>query len=215
MIKLSNEWILYELLAQHDYILTHGYADQPYEGFVKKSENKLIKKTKEILNKQINSSDIPNLKKEIEEFFYETKSLVNSKYGKLALLGPIGKSYINLNQCFLDLKDIMEVYVNASDFSGSIKTKSTGWVSWILLEGDRGISKSLASKYQYLVTMNHHKMESSQVELFEKVRKYEDETMSRHLKRFISSRFWFHEDLEKLWRQISYIPFIRYGEANE
>ena len=130
------------------------------------------------------------------------------------MLGPIGSSYINISSgALLDLEDIEEVYLETENFSGSIKSKTCGWIAWMLVEGDKSFftHKSLTSEYQYLVTMNHHKIETARGEIFEKLNKYKQTKEGRTFKRFfISSTFWFHEDLDKLRRSLPYTYFLSY-----
>ena len=211
-MKLDDQWILFELFSQHEYVSNYGYGNNPYPKKLKKSEESIINSVKKILKKDIDTKDFPSVQKQVTDYFYNDK--LNHVWGRVPLLGPIGSSYIkSSNGMFLDLDDIEEVYVFNEDFSGSIKSKSCGWISWQLLKGDKSIftSKSLTSDYQYIVTMNHFKLESSRTELAGKIVKYKNSKDGRTFKRFfVSNRFWFHDDLEKLWNMLPYIPFEHY-----
>lgn len=202
-MKVNDRWILFELLKQHDYINTHGYNNKPYPGFVKKSENRIILETKKILGKTISNKDIYKLTFEIENYFYD--EILVHDWGKIPPLGPIGSAQIYTNKGqFIDTDDIEEVYVYKKDFSGSIKSKSAGWISWINL-------KNGENSFQYLVTMNHFKQDSSLKELYEKVYKFKDSKTGRKLKElFMSNHHWYHDDLEKLWKSLPYKNFGNY-----
>lgn len=211
-MKLDDRWILFELFSQHEFISNYGYGNNPYPEKLKKSEKKIIDSVKKIINRTIDIKDFPSVQKEITDYFYNNN--LNHIWGRVPLLGPIGSSYIkSSNGMFLNLEDIEEVYVFKENFSGSIKSKSCGWISWQLMRGDKSIftSESLTSDYQYLVTMNHFKLESSKTELASKIIKYKHSKEGRTLKRFfVSNRFWFHDDLEKLWSTLPYKNFVNY-----
>ena len=211
-MKLDERWRIYELMRQHAYISSHGYANKPYPKKVEKSQKKIISTVKKVLKKKIEIDDFDKLDSEITDFFFKEKP--KHKWGHLPLLGPIGKSYINSSGgALLDLEDIEEVYLETENFSGSIKSKTCGWIAWMLVEGDKSFftHKSLTSEYQYLVTMNHHKIETAREEIFEKLNKYKQTKEGRTLKRFfISNRFWFHEDLDKLHKSLPYTYFLSY-----
>ncbi len=202
-MKINDRWILFELLKQHAYINSHGYDNKPYPGFVKKSESRIILQTKKILGKTISNKDIDKLTLEIENYFYE-KLLVHEGR-RINPLGPIGSAQIIINQGqFLDIEDIEEVHVNKEDFSGSIKTKSVGWISWIHL-------KNSENDFQYLVSMSHFNQDNSIKDLYEKVFKYKQSKTGRKIKEFfVSNSHWFDEDLEKLWRSLPYTQFLNY-----
>lgn len=202
-MKLNDRWFLFELLRQHSYIISHGYNNKPYPKKVERSEKQIILATKKILQREIKKQEIELVNQDIDEYFF--KELLVHPWGNIPPLGPIGGSQINTNNGqFLDLNDIQEVYVYREDFSGSILTKSCGWVSWINLKNED-------NTFQYIVTMNHFKQDSSRKELYEKVYKYKSSKIERKFKNFfISKNHWFHNDLEKLWASLPYVNFLNY-----
>ena len=207
-MKLDERWRIYELFRQHNYINNHGLNGDPYPEKVKRSQNKIISNVKKILNKNITPKEFKNINAEINDYFYKDKI-----DRKLPLLGPIGGACIaSRGGAFLDLDDITEVYILSENFSGTIKSNTCGWISWILVEGDKTIlNKDLVSDYEFLVSMNHFKAESAEREVAEKFIKYKNSKDGRTFKRFfIGNRFWFHDDLDKLHRLLPYTYFFSY-----
>ena len=202
-MKLDSRWKLFELFCQHEYILNSIYANKKDK---EASEAKVLSAIKKILKKSIKAKDIPKIQEEIDKHFYKDK--IKHSWGRVPLLGPIGSAYIRSSKgALLDLEDIEEVHVTPTNFSGSIKSKSCGWISWLLVKGDKSIfnSKHLTSEYQYLISMNHFKQDTADKEIAEKFVKYKNSKEGRTFKRFfVSSRFWFHDDLEKLWKSLPY-----------
>lgn len=211
MFKLNLEWKISELFAHRNYFEKMYSIDENSREIYKwkerlnKIDKKIIALAKKTKKKELKEKDLPKFEKEIEDFFYKSK-LVNEEYGRVPILGPIGSMRIQ-NGKFLDLEDVLDVYVYPEDISGSIKTKSCGWIGWMILKGDYNIQKSLTSKYVTLTTMNHFKEETCRQELFKKKLKYEnpENKFGRGLKRFFySNRFWFHDDLEQLYESLKY-----------
>ena len=213
MIKLSAEWKFIELFAQHNYIknLHDIHGDEFDKKRLKISTEKIVKYYKKIYKKTLIEKDLLSLNNKIKDLFYKKKFL-DPEFGEIPLLGPIGQMRLS-HDFFLDLDDIKEVYVDSEDISGSIKTETCGWISWKIKKGDKNMFKHLTSKYIVLTSMNHFKQETSLEELWEKNRRYDnpDSTMGRHLKRFfVSNRFWFHDDLEKLFKSLRYFRLNEY-----
>ena len=207
-MKLDDRWKIYELMRQHNYITSYGLNGDPYPEKVKRSQNKIISNVKKILNKNITPKEFNNINAEINDYFYKDK--INKK---LPLLGPIGGACISSRGgAFLDLDDITEVYILSENFSGTIKSNTCGWISWMLVKGDKPIlNKDLVSDYEFLVSMNHFKAESAEREVIEKYIKYKNSKDGRTFKRFfIGNRFWFHDDLDKLHQLLPYTYFFSY-----
>ena len=208
-MKLDDRWKIYELMAQHRYI--SSYSSASYSSKLEKSEKIIITNVKKILKKDIAPEDFKTIESEVSDFLYKEK--MEHRWGHVPLLGPINSAHVDEVHTLLDLEDIEEVYVNAENFSGSIKSKKCGWIAWRLVEGDKSIliHKSLTSEYQYLVAMNHHKIETATNEVMEKSIKYKNTRDGRTFKRFFSSsRFWYHDDLEKLLTSLPSVSFFNY-----
>jgi len=207
-MKLDDRWKIYELMAQHKYI--SSYSSASYSTKLEKSEKIVITNVEKILKKNISPKDFKNIESEVFDFLYKEK--MEHRWGHVPLLGPIKSTHIDEVHNLLDLEDIEEVYVNAENFSGSIKSKKCGWIAWKLVEGDKSIltPKHLTSEYQYLVAMNHHKIETATTEVIEKFTKYKNTKEGRIFKRFYSSRFWYHDDLEKLLTSLPSVSFFNY-----
>jgi len=211
LAKLPEEWRIYELIKQHYYITSHGFGSLPDSEKEERSEKKIIKITKKILNKDIKKESIPLLSEEIENFFYgEHCKITNKKFGAFTMLGPIGSANITPDGLLLDLDDIKEVYVETELdriwHTGCILSEKCGWIYWMLTQGDKPLPN-----YEYLVTFNHHKKETAFGELTEKYIRFKRELTSRKFKRFFSSDYhWFHAELEKLQTSLPYINFFNY-----
>jgi hypothetical protein len=96
-----------------------------------------------------------------------------------------------------------------SDYApyGCIKSKTTGWIGWMLLyDVDKSggltyLTKKIDfSKFIFLISMNHFSRDSALTDVFDQYNnQFKPNLLSRHFKRFfIKNRFWFHEDMEKL-----------------
>ena len=209
-MKLDDRWKIYELMAQHRYI--SGYSDASYSSKLKKSEKIIITNVKKILKKDITPEDFKDVESEVDDYFYKDK--IKHSWGSIPLLGPIGSAYISSSEGqLLDLEDIEEVYVISEHFCGTIKSKKCGWIAWRLVKGDKSMftSKSLTSEHQYLVAMEHHKADSAEREVIDKYIKYKNSKDGRTFKRFFAgNRFWFDDDLDKLWTILPYKNLFSY-----
>ena len=211
LAKLPEQWRLFELFRQHDYITTHGYSSSPYPEKVKRSEEAIIKSAKKILKENIKKDYLPVLDDEIHKFFYgDNCKIINQNFGKLYMLGPIGSANISPDGKLLDLDDIKEVYVETEGLKtyhiGTIHSENCGWICWMLTKGDKPLPD-----YEYLVAFNHHKRETAFSEVIEKYHKFNREITGRKLKRFfIHNRFWYHDELEKLLESVPYTNFLSY-----
>ena len=207
-MKIDNRWKIYELMSQHRYI--YSYSSASYFSKQEKSEKVIITNVKKILEKDITPEDFKAIGSEVSDFLYKEK--MKHSWGHVPLLGPIKSVHLYESDSLLDLEDIEEVYVNAENFSGSIKSKKCGWIAWKLVEGDKSIltHKSQTSEYQYLVAMNHHKMETATTEIIEKYVKFKNTKDGRTFKRFFSRRFWYDDDLEKLLTSLPSVSFFNY-----
>ena len=67
-MKLDERWRIYELMRQHAYISTHGYANKPYPKKIEKSQKKIISTVKKVLKKNIKIDDFDKLDSEIKDF---------------------------------------------------------------------------------------------------------------------------------------------------
>ncbi len=209
-MKLDNRWKIYELMQQHKYISSWSTFSSSEK--LEKCEKIIITNVKKILKKNITPKDFKSVDSEVYDYFYKDK--IKNPWGQVPLLGPIGSAYISTSEgALLDLDDIEEAYVIPEHFSGTIKSETCGWISWRLVKGDKSMftHKSLTSEYQYLVAMQHHKAESAEAEIIEKFIKYKNSKDGRTFKRFFAgNRFWFHDDLEKLWKILPYKNLFSY-----
>ena len=133
----------------------------------------------------------------------------------------LGHLDFNNARIYYDIDDFKEVHVQARDNKmmgrkyalGLIKTESSGWIGWMIVLGDKALQKKLTSKYVTLTTMSHFKMKTAQEDLFAKYHKYNGEVLQRGLKRFfISNRFWFHDDQEKLDNSLAEVTKADYSD---
>jgi len=211
LIKVPEIWKIYTLNNIYDYVKTHGYANTPYPKKVKKAEDQILNFIKVQKKKNIKISSIEKIIIETNKQFKEKKILG-------PITGPTGDSYGTYKGLFLDLNDIEDVYISkdkyetiindkidACDKYGVFKSKTCGWVGWIIAN----ITKKDATTF--LVSFNHFKKETAMSEVFSKLNKYNDEKVSRRLQKFfISNRFWYHDDLENLNKALPYTPFLNY-----
>ena len=199
MEKLSEEWRLYELYCQYHFEKTCR------EGKAGKVRERIVNVAAKVLNKDItrlmiSQNDIEELGEDLIKY---RNQFVHSEFGKISLLGPIGKEGLYSMGFLLDLDDITEVYLDVKNYRGCINSKKCGWIAWQLVKGDKSLIKKLSTKYQYLISRNNHKMESSLEHLRNKLIRFEKEKKLRHLKRFfIDNAFWYHKDLGDLWKEL-------------
>ncbi len=206
--KLSEHWRIYESLRYYRFQKDlKDFANNPKPEVAKKTAKKIISLTKKIMKETVSEDDFDKLFKRLKEFFFHKKTILNNSITSCLMecyLGPL--DFLNA-RIYYNIDDFQEVYLQGPDNKmkdrefayGLIKSKTCGWIGWMLVRGDKALSKSLTSKYMYLISMNHFKMETARDELFTKYRKYNAEVLQRGLKRFfIGSRFWFHDDLENL-----------------
>lgn len=220
--KLPDQWILFELLKQHSFQKKlKDFADNPIPKTGDETANKIIKLTKKLLKRDIKSEEFENFYKELKDhFFHEEASLHNSilPYLMTNYLGPLGFS---TTRFLFNLDDFTEVHIQGPDRKmmgrkyayGFIKSETCGWIGWMLVTGDKALHKIQTSDYVWLTTHNHFKLETAKTDLFTKSAKYNNEVFGRGLKRFfITTRFWFHDDLQKLYRDLHPVFLDDYSE---
>ena len=137
MKKLSEEWRLYELYCQYHFEKTCR------EGKAGKVREKIVNVATEVLNKDttrlmISENDFEELGKDLIKF---RNQFVHSEFGKISLLGPIGKEGLYSMGFLLDLDDITEVYLDVKNYRGCINSKKCGWIAWQLVKGDKSLIK--------------------------------------------------------------------------
>ena len=194
MKKLSDEWKLYELYYRHH------LAKEIYTKEASNIEAQIIEIYKNSFNRKISIKDFNMISKELKEFANKFK---HNEFGKIPILGPFGRVAFIARSYELDLEDISEVCLDTDNARGFIFSKKCGWISWKLVKGDQGISKGLSSAYIYLVSKNNHSQDVAFENILKLEFKYQEERMTRHIKRFfISNTFWFHNDLNELFEEL-------------
>ena len=227
LCKLPEEWRFLELFRQFFFQLNlKDFADKPNLKPASKTKEKIIKLYKKNYSKLIEEEYFEKEYEEIHQFFYNQNS--NLKFSIInnlmdLYLGPLGFKNSGI---IYDINDFEEIYIvsnkqpmrNREYVYGSIKSKISGWNAWMFLNGDKFIQDSLTSKYIYLISTNHFKLETALQDLFEKKRKFEENKTGRFLKRlFVSNSFWFHEDLNKFYNNFKSIiinDYSKIGAAN-
>ena len=193
-MKLSEEWRLYELYYRYH------LAETAYPKEASEIERQIIEIYKNSFNKKVTKEDFGTVSNKLKKYANQFK---HPKYDKVPLLGPLGRiAFINSSYEY-NLDDVNEVHLDSDNFRGFVFSKKSGWISWKLVEGDQGIFKSLSSAFIYLVSKNNHSYDAAFKNMLKLEFKYEDERMSRHIRRFfIDNTFWFHKDLNELFKEL-------------
>lgn len=221
--KLPEEWRILELFNQYTIIVTR--RDKK---LIQEYEQKIIKHVKDIINKKITVNDFKSVYTEIRNLFFHKESELKDTYTDSlmsAYLGPLG---FNNFRILYDISDIEEVHLlgkidyYVSDYYpyGCIKTKTAGWIGWILLydgdkTGENWFKKERdLSKYIFLISINNFKKETALSNVTDQYNnQYKHNILSRHFKRFfINDKFWFHEDMKKLRNALTDIR-LDYNES--
>jgi len=203
MIKVPEVWRIIELFEIYKYL---EFYRSRYTKELKKIENELIETYKYILKKDLSSDNL--LLEDFLEEVYEIFDDAGIEKGLFPYLGPA--NFVQRQKKFLNIKDIEEVFVSKENFKGkkmygSIKSKSYGWSAWCLVDLKKKDQKNI---FTYVVSFNQFREETAYKEIFEKKFKYNEEKLQRSIKKiFISDRFWFHDDLEKYYKNLPYITF--------
>tara|TARA_Y100000591_G_C21835235_1_gene702064 strand:- start:1683 stop:2387 length:705 start_codon:yes stop_codon:yes gene_type:complete len=210
MVTLPEEWRIIILYDEYVYLDRESFGADHHK-------KKLISYAEKILKIKINEKNFKKVMQDVHDFFYHDKSKINISGSMVEYLGqwPLGPIGIRNGYGPIDIDDIEEVGAQTNIGSsrkipfnkevwGYFKSKTCGWCHWVILPGDESlVIKHLDEKYAKLVSWNHHNREKSRAQLYDKKRKYENEGWKRSLgKTFISNRFWHHDELEKLIKEI-------------
>jgi hypothetical protein len=134
----------------------------------------------------------------------------------ISFLGPLT---FHISKIAYEIWHFDEVYIShpvkqenrKSEIYGCIKTKTCGWVAWLLLEDDRSLVNS-KTKYVWLTVKDHFKQETAISELFRKRNRYREERLNRAFRRLISDRQWYHDDLDNFFESFKSIEIDNYQD---
>lgn len=228
LCKLPDEWRFLELFRHYFYQINLRQFDGSSFSYDKSpaypTQINIIKLFKKNQNKLIEAENFEKEYEQIHQFFYNQNSYLKSSIVNNLMdryLGPLGFKNSGI---VYNINDFEEIYIVSNKkpmtdrhyIYGSIKSKIAGWCSWMFINEDNKSTKnSPSSKYIYLTSVNHFKMETSLQDVFEKKRKFEESKKSRILKKFfVSDSFWFHKDLEKFYNNFESIIIKNYSEID-
>ena len=209
LCKLPEEWRLLELIRQHKYQKHLEGANPDREDckrIVENSRTKIINASKKIFNQTVDEKDFKEIFIKVKKFFYNKHSQISGSFFDSLMISFLGPLTFHISKIAYEIYDFDEVYIShpvkeenkKSGLYGCINTKTCGWVGWLLLEDDGSLFNS-KTKYVWLTVKDHFKQETAIKELFAKRNKFREVSFNRALRRLITDRQWYHEDLENFF----------------
>ena len=220
LCKLPEEWRLLELIRHHRYQKHLVSANPDREDCKRIAENsriKIINNSKKIYNQTVDEKDFKEIFIKVKKYLYNKHSQISGSFFDSLMISFLGPLTFHISKIAYEIYDFDEVYIShpekkenrKSEIYGCINTKTCGWVAWLLLEDDRSLVNS-KTKYVWLTVKDYFNQETAIKELFAKRNKFREVSFIRRL---VSNRQWYHEDLENFFESFRSIEIDNYRES--